>query len=96
MSQPVKKYPLNGTHYTPADDVEMMTDFDAWPVWPCLPVKNADRSLGRDGHGVLLEEHRGVIRIWHANLFEEIDPERTSYTTYANPAAAVADGWKVD
>lgn len=80
-----RKYPLNGTHYTEADDVEMLSHPEDWPS--PLHVK---RGHPATEHGIVNLAIRG------ARLIRFPDDDDRPPMHYENSAAMVADGWRID
>lgn len=88
--------PLNGSHYTRADDELMMTTPNEWPRWPWLPLKGGSIKPGALYAGDLVEPD-GTVIVHHVNTFNlPFDLDDAECTTYESPAAACDAGWKVD
>lgn len=89
------KYPLNGTHYTEADDLEMLSHPEDWG--PLLFVKRGHpahevgvvRQVGAGGVGRLI--YFTVERVELLMVLLERPPMH-----YESAEAMVADGWRVD
>ncbi len=79
------KYPLNGTHYTEADDLEMLSHPDDWPPG-YLFVK---RGSPATEFGVV--ENIGTMRAIHGTA-----SSTGKEWSYPDAQSMVADGWRVD
>ena len=91
MTEP-RKYPLNGSHLTAADDIEMLRCQDDWPSWPLLPLKRDADGGGREFGTVTATT---PLRVYAVGANVGIDGD-TPRIDYESPDAIVADGWKVD
>lgn len=103
------KHPMNGTHFTEADDVTMLTEPVDWPNWPVLPVKR--NKPGWPELGVVIDlaglghDSQGVT-VWQMNMHEAAVIARHSPNDFVDRTAAhvhfdtaeeaVAAGWRVD
>lgn len=83
------RYPLNGSYFTEADDIEMIATPTDWPPG-FLHVK---RGSPADEFGIVQAVGFEARRIY-TRAKDDGTPGRA--LDYANAAAVVADGWIVD
>lgn len=101
------KYPLNGSHYTEADDLEMLSHFEDWPA--VLHVKRGHPATEWGtverypmtavpvGLAVVEVGAAREVEDWpDALLVRTTAPDGAPHYTYKDAATMVAAGWRVD
>lgn len=74
----------------------LIGNYDEWPRWPLLPMRNIQRGLHRnDCLGIMTEEDDDKYNIYIQNMYHKIT-DKTPIESFDSVDDLINAGWRVD